>query len=87
MKVMVLYRPNSETARSVEEFSHELEREYQAKIDLVSLDTRDGSSTASLYGVVQYPAVLVLGADGQLVKDWQGAILPLRSEIAYYIRL
>lgn len=83
---MVLYRPNSETARSVEEFAHELEREYQAKIDLVNLDTRDGASTASLYGVVQYPAVLVLGTDGQLIKEWQGTMLPLRSEVAYYTR-
>jgi thioredoxin-like negative regulator of GroEL len=84
MKVVLLYRPNSEYSRSVEEFARELERQYQARIDLVSLDTRDGASTASLYDVMQNPAVLVLANDGQLVQQWQGGNLPLMNEISYY---
>lgn len=84
MKVVVLYRPNSEYSRQVEDFAHELEREYQARIDLVSLDTRDGSSTASLYDIVQNPAVLVLGNDGQLVNSWQGGNLPMMRDVSYY---
>ena len=71
MKVVMLYRPNSEYSRRVEDFAHDLERQYQARIDLVSLDTRDGVSTASLYDIMQNPAVLVLGNDGQLIKEWQ----------------
>lgn len=84
MKVLVLYRPNSEYARKVESFAHDLERQHQTHIDLVSLDTRDGSSTASLYDIMQYPAILALGNDGQLLKEWQGQELPLMNEVAYY---
>ena len=84
MKVVVLYRPNSEYARRVENFAHDVERQYQARIDLVSLDTRDGSSTASLYDIMQNPAVLVLGNDGRLIQQWQGGQLPLMNEISYY---
>lgn len=88
MKVVVLYRPNSEFSRQVEDFARDLEREYRARIDLVNIDSRDGSSTASLYDVMQNPAVLVLGNDGQLVKEWQGSnSLPLKSEISYYTRI
>jgi thioredoxin-like negative regulator of GroEL len=87
MKVVVLYRPNSETSRSVEDFVKELEKEHKARVDLVSLDTRDGSSTASLYDVMQNPAILVLANDGQLVKDWQGKSLPLKNEVSYYTHL
>lgn len=87
MKVVVLYRPNSEYARRVEDFAKELERQYQARIDLLSLDTRDGASTASLYDVMQNPAILVLANDGQLVKDWQGGNMPLMNEISYYTHI
>ena len=84
MKVVVLYRPNSDHSRIVEDFAADLGRRYDARIDLISLDTRDGSSTASLYDVMQYPAVLALTNDGQLIKDWQGTNLPLMNEVSYY---
>lgn len=85
MKVVVLYRPNSEHARSVEEFVTELERrKHGAKVELVSVDTRDGSATASLYDVIQYPAILALQNDGQLLKDWQGSTMPLLNDVSYY---
>jgi thioredoxin-like negative regulator of GroEL len=87
MKVVVLYRPNSEYARRVEDFAKELERQYQARIDLLSLDTRDGASTASLYDIMQNPAILVLANDGQLVKDWQGDNIPLMNEVSYYTHI
>lgn len=54
------------------------------KLELVDLNTRDGASKAEIYGIVQYPAVLALANDGQLLKEWQGEPLPLMSEVAYY---
>ncbi len=83
----MLYRPNSEFSRMVEDFARELERQHQARIDLVNIDTRDGSSTASLYDIIQHPAILVLGTDGQLVKFWQGTDFPLMQEISYYTHI
>ena len=85
MKVVVLYRPNSEHSRRVEEFAHDLTKTHgESKIELMSLDTRDGVSTASLYDIVQYPAILALANDGRLLKNWQGEALPLMNEVAYY---
>jgi predicted transcriptional regulator len=85
MKVLVIYRPNSDHARTVEEFVREFGRLYaDHKLELVNIDSRDGISTATLYDVMQYPAVLALANDGQVLKDWQGQSLPLVSEIAYY---
>lgn len=83
----MLYRPNSEYSRPFEDFARDLERDHQARIDLVSLDTRDGSSTASLYDIMQYPAILVLREDGQLVKEWQGSSLPLKNEVSMYTHM
>lgn len=84
MKVVVLYRPNSEHARRVEEFAKDLQRVGAGKVELVNVDTRDGSSTASLYDVMSYPAVLALQDDGQLVKDWGRSTVPLVNEVSFY---
>ncbi len=84
MKIVVLYRPNSDHARSIEDFAHDLERRTRGKIDLVSVDTRDGSATASLYDVVRYPAFLALQNDGQLLKDWQVPPMPQMNDVSYY---
>lgn len=84
MKVLVLYRPNSEHARSVETFLHDFEHQYakDVPVEVLSLDTRDGASTASLYDIVQYPGVLVVDSFGSVVRSWQGETLPLMSEVA-----
>ena len=85
MKVLVLYRPNSEHGRIVEEFIHDFQARHQDEhLEALNIDTRDGSATASLYDVVRYPAVLVVQADGYLQKLWQGEQLPLMDEVASY---
>lgn len=88
MKVLVLYRPNSEHGRIMETFIRDFKFQHESHaelLDVVDVDSRDGVATGSLYDVVQYPAVLVLGDDGQLVKSWQGADLPLMEEVAGYV--
>lgn len=85
MKVLVIYRPNSEHGRTVEEYIHEFQRRYgEARLEILNIDTRDGSATASLYDVMQYPAILVLQNDGFLHKSWMGDSLPLMDEVFAY---
>lgn len=86
MKLLVLYRPNSEHATEVETYAREFQRRYEVgrKLELVSLNTRDGAATASLYDVVSYPAIMVLGDNGSLINLWQGMPLPLMDDVAGY---
>lgn len=86
MKAIALYRPKSEFARMVEEYARDFERQRGQTIELVSLDTVEGADMARLYGIVQYPALLVIRDDGQLLKEWQGERLPLMDEVASYLR-
>ena len=75
MKVLVLYRPNSEHGRSVESFIRDFKYQHEANasaLDVLDVDSRDGVATASLYDIMQYPAVLVLADDGQLLKSSPG---------------
>jgi hypothetical protein len=85
MRVVILYRPNSEHARVIEEFVRDYQQRHESQhLELVNLDTREGSATAALYDIMQYPAILVLRNDGYVQKLWQGATLPLMDEVAAY---
>jgi hypothetical protein len=88
MKVLVLYRPNSEFARRVEEFVHDLQRQHgidERHLQILDYDSREGSSTASLYDIMGQPVILVTNDDGSYVKHWEGADLPLQDEVAGYV--
>lgn len=85
MKAVILYRPQSEFARPAEEYIREFESRRGKTIELVSLDTVEGADMAHLYDIVQYPALLVIRDDGQILKAWQGARLPLMDEVAGYL--
>ncbi len=85
MKVLILYRPKSEHSRIIEEFVRDFKlQEPSRRIDLSSIDTREGAAIASLYDILQYPAILAVTDDGQLLKFWQGEQLPLMNEVAAY---
>lgn len=88
VKLLILYRPNSEHETTIMSFVRDFQRRYEAgrKVGLVSLDTRDGAAMASLYGVVRYPAILVIGDDGAMANLWEGEPLPLMDEVASYAR-
>lgn len=87
MKTVVLYRPNSEHGRLVEEFVHEYRaRQISAPLEMLNIDERDGAAMARLYDVVRYPAIMVLRDDGSQVAAWQGDSLPLLDEVAGYAR-
>lgn len=86
MKVAVLYRSQSEQERPVLNFERDYNRQTGRHLSLYDLNTRDGWSLASLYDVVQYPAVLATTNDGQLLQMWQGDNLPLMNEVMYYDR-
>lgn len=85
MKVVVLYRPNSEHGRQVDDFIRDYKnRHEEGRLEVLNVDSRDGSATASLYGIVEYPAIMALRNDGSVLKSWEGSTLPLMDEIAYY---
>lgn len=85
MKIVVLYRPNSEHGRDVESFAREYQTRHKSgKLEMLSVDTRDGSATASLYDIMSYPAILALRNDGSVLKVWEGDMLPLMDEVTFY---
>ena len=87
MKVLVLYQPNSDHARDVETFVRDFQRQHDLgsnKVELLSVNTRDGAATASLYDILAYPAVLAISNDGSVLNAWPGPQLPLMNEVISY---
>lgn len=84
MKVYILYRPKSEHSRKVTDYLHDFVRAQPSHaIRVIDVDSKEGSNMATLYDIVQYPAVLAMTDDGQLQKSWQGD-MPLMDELGYY---
>ncbi len=82
MGLVALYRINSEQARPVYEFIEMMRRRYPGRtIKELDIDTRDGSAEASLYGVVNYPAIISTSLDGRVLGIWEGLPLPLIDEV------
>lgn len=84
MRVVVLYRSRSEQERAVLEFEREYQHRTGRTITLQDTNTRDGAAMASLYDIMQFPCVLALANDGQVLQMWQGSHLPLINEVSYY---
>ncbi len=85
MKVLALYHPKSEHGRTIEQYVTDFLSRTGKQIELLSLETRDGAATASLYDIVRYPGILVLDDQGSLHRAWQGDSLPLMDEVAGYL--
>ncbi len=84
MKVHILYHPSSEHSRIVEEYAHDFARIKGKKVDLISLETREGAAMATLYDITRYPAILVTRDDNELLKYWDGVPFPLMDEVIAY---
>ena len=88
MKVLILYRPKSEQTTSVESFIHDFKYRHEAnRLEILDADSREGIAMATLYDIMSYPAILALRDDGSVLKSWEGEMLPLMDEVAYYTSL
>ena len=84
MKVIMLYRPQSEFARGAEEFVHEFERRTSRTIETVDVDSPRGLNLMQVYQVMDHPTFLALSDEGSLLHAWAGRPLPLINEISAY---
>lgn len=87
MRVVILYRANSDKYPAVRTFLGDFARQYQGqKIEEIDPDSREGVNLVETYGLMAMPAVVVLTDTGNAVKQWSGN-LPSISEVAYFANL
>lgn len=84
MKVVVVYKDESDHAREVIDYMRDFEHQTGHKIEVIDPDTPAGDSFCRAYGVVEYPTVLALSDDSQMQSMWRGRPLPTIHEVSYY---
>lgn len=85
MRVVIIYKQDSEYARSVSEWLREFQRRTGTTIEEMNPDTREGTMFCSAYDIVEYPTIIALDDSGQMQNTWRGTMLPTISEVSYYV--
>lgn len=84
MRVVVVYRDDSEHGRAVTDFLHDFHRQTGRTLETFSPDTPEGMGFCDTYDIVEYPTLVALSEGGELQTMWRGVPLPTISEVSYY---
>lgn len=84
MHSVVVTKDNTDYARDVTQWLHDFTRQTGRTLEQIDPDTRAGADFCRVYDIVEYPTVVALSDDGQLLQHWRGLPLPTISEVSYY---
>ena len=85
MRVVVVYRAESDYARQVTSFLHDFSRQTGHTIEELDPDSAEGSDFCRTYDIVEYPTIIALSTDSQMQNMWRGLPLPTISEVSCYV--
>ncbi len=85
MRVVVVYKYESDHAREVLDYLRDFSRQTGHTIEEIDPDTPDGADFCRTYDIVEYPTMLALSDNGQLQNMWRGRPLPTISEVSFYV--
>lgn len=86
MRVVCLYKRETDYGQEVEEFLRDIERQAtEDKIEVFDPETIEGEMIARARDIVQYPAIVALDNNGSVVQSWIGLPLPAMDEVVYYL--
>lgn len=86
MRVVVVYKQESDHAREVFDYLRDFSRQTGHEIEEIDPESRDGISFCRAYDIVEYPTMLALADNSQILQQWRGRPLPTISEVSYYTR-
>lgn len=85
MRVVVVYKDETDYARQVDTFLFEFKRLTGHELEVIDPESRDGVQFCGTYDIMQYPTIIALSDDGQVQNKWVGLPLPTMSEVSYYV--
>jgi hypothetical protein len=86
MRVVVVYKNESDHARDVLDFLRDFERQTGHVLDTLEPDSIEGELFCRAYDIVEYPTVIALSDDSAMQNTWTGIPLPTISEVSYYVQ-
>ncbi len=84
MRVIAIYKEQSDHASSVVTFMHDFQRQTGRELESMDPETREGIMFCETYDVVQYPTLIAVDENGLVQNIWPGLPLPTISEVSYY---
>lgn len=85
MKTVVVFKENTDYARTVLDYLRDFERQTGHKLETINPDTPDGTSFCKTYDIVEYPTMIAISDDGVMQNMWRGLPLPMITEVSYYV--
>lgn len=85
MRVVVVYKEQTDYARQVNDYLRDFERQTGRQLEALDPETRDGVGFCRTYDILQYPTIIALSDDGQAQNHWSGLPLPTISEVSFYV--
>ncbi len=85
MKLLALYHLEGENSTITDEYLRQVSQRTSMDIEKVNIESPQGSALAETYDMVEYPALLIIQDDGQVLKFWQGINFPLVDELVGYL--
>lgn len=84
MKVVCVWRDNTEYAREVSNWIRDFEHHTGSKIESLDPDTIDGEAFARAHDIVEYPTIIAVDDRGSELNKWRGRPLPSFDQVSYY---
>jgi hypothetical protein len=86
MKVVVVYKNETDYARNVSDFLRDFERQTGHVLEALDPESKEGEQFCRAYDIVEYPTVIALSDDSIMQNTWSGLPLPTISEVSYYVQ-
>jgi len=86
MKVVVVFKEASDSAREVLDYLRDFERQTGHVLETLNPETTAGEQFCRAYDIVEYPSIIALSDDSHMQNLWRGTPLPTISEVSYYVQ-
>lgn len=85
MRVVVVYKDESDHARGVIDYLRDFERQTGHTLETLNPETAEGAHFCRTYDIVEYPTIVALSDNSSLQNLWRGRPLPTISEVSFYV--
>lgn len=86
MKTLMFYRPNSEHERQVLDYLRDFKMRTGKDIPTIDVDTPEGIQKCQVFGIMQYPTIVVTDDEGHIQNMWAADLMPPINELSYYVQ-
>ena len=85
MKVVIVYKEESDHARAVLDFLRDFKRQTGHDLERLNPESIAGEQFCRAYDIVQYPTVIAISDSSVMQNTWTGLPLPTIGEVSYYV--